>query len=160
GEEHRGQDTPDERPNIADLLGEANGKLFFGLGFGFVGRIHEPRIDRRRDSPGLPRVGDALDVPAGAALVSLARLIEVRAVDQDYVGVDSYCRVVSIHDAHQIKLPTHAPVGFWVDLRANWHLLAQLPAVALNQTPAGHGASARLDKCLALVVRNRELVVH
>jgi organic radical activating enzyme len=46
------------------------------------------------------------------------------------------------------------------DLRADRQLLADLPAVALNETRAGDRARARGGECRALVERNEELRVH
>ena len=64
------------------------------------------------------------------------------------------------------RMPTRSnsqfrlPSALRVDLRADRELLADLPAVALDQADAGDGAGARLAKASRWLGRDDELGVH
>ncbi len=159
-EEHGDQDARDQRTHVADLPGEAEGELLLRRRLRLVRRVHERAVDVRRDGLGLIDVRDADDVPARLALPELARLVEVGDVDEDDLGVRAHRRILGVEHADEIELPVQAAIGLRVDLRGDGQLLADFPAVAVDQSLAGDRPRARLDEGLALRRRDLELAVH
>src|SRR6266545_7538470 len=153
GEEHGEQDARDQRPDVTDLLGEADRELLLRLRPGLVGRVREEAVDRGGDGAGLAGIGDADDVPARLALAELPGLVEVGGADEHDVGVAACRRVLRVQDADQLELPRHAAVGLRVDLGRDGQPLAEPPAVAIDQPPPGHRARARRDEARSFLGR-------
>ena len=77
------EDPPDDRADVADLVGEALRQRLLGDRLRLRGRVREQGVDPLRDVRGLRRIGDAHDVPADDPLPVLAGLVEVVVVEEE-----------------------------------------------------------------------------